>query len=96
MKRREVLEKMTESILQKNHNVYLQHEVMLDEEKQKRVELAASFQSRMEEVTAKVNEMKVVRQQEVEANNEIREKIKAQVSEYKEAEQKYKKQMAAY
>ena len=48
---------------------------MLDDEKQKRVDLAASFQTRMEEVTASINDIREVRQKEIQANNEIRGKI---------------------
>ena len=40
---RVMLEKMTRSIFDKNINLFLQHEEMLDEEKAKRNELAADF-----------------------------------------------------
>ena len=39
------------SIFKKNHDLYLKHEEMLDEERQKRTDLAEDFQKRMQEVT---------------------------------------------
>jgi hypothetical protein len=38
------MQNMSEMLLKKNRDLYLKHEIMLDEEKQKRVELGASFQ----------------------------------------------------
>lgn len=38
---------MSELLLKKNSDLYLKHELMLDEERQRRVELGATFQQRM-------------------------------------------------
>ena len=43
LKMRGMLEKMTQSIFEKNVKLYLMHEEMLDEEKAKRVDLANNF-----------------------------------------------------
>ena len=75
LKMRGMLEKMTQSIFEKNVNLYLQHEEMLDEEKSKRVELANNFQSRMSEVTSEINGVRSEREKEYKANQEVRQKI---------------------
>jgi len=43
LKKRKIMQTMSEMLLKKNRDLYLKHEIMLDEEKQKRVELGASF-----------------------------------------------------
>ena len=70
-----MLEKMTQSIFDKNYQLYLMHEEMLDEEKAKRVELAADFQKRMGDVTNQINDVRSERQTQIDANQEIRQKI---------------------
>ena len=72
---RGMLEKMTQSIFDKNYQLYLMHEEMLDEEKAKRVELAADFQKRMGDVTNQINDVRSERQTQIDANQEIRQKI---------------------
>jgi len=47
MKKRKTLQFMSEMLLKKNADLYLKHETMLDEERQKRIDLGASFQGRM-------------------------------------------------
>ena len=47
IKKRKTLEFLCSSIFKKNHDLYLQHETMLDEERKLRSELAENFQSRM-------------------------------------------------
>jgi hypothetical protein len=43
IKKRKTLQTMSELLLKKNCDLYLKHELMLDEERQRRVELGASF-----------------------------------------------------
>ncbi len=43
LKKRKIMQNMSEMLLKKNRDLYLKHELMLDDEKQKRVELGASF-----------------------------------------------------
>ena len=45
------------------------------EEKAKRVELAADFQKRMGDVTNQINDVRSERQTQIDANQEIRQKI---------------------
>lgn len=47
LKKRKTLQTMSELLLKKNSELYLMHEQMLDRERQKRVDLGASFQERM-------------------------------------------------
>ena len=68
LKMRGMLEKMTQSIFEKNVKLYLQHEEMLDEEKAKRVDLANNFQTRMSEVTSEINGVRSEREKEYKAN----------------------------
>lgn len=75
VKMRKTLEILCAAIFKKNHDLYLQHEEMLDSERAKRSELQEDFQTRMQEVTNEINELKETRQKEVERNQEVRQKI---------------------
>ena len=75
LKVRNTLEILCNSILDKNYQLYLKHEKMLDEERVKRQELAADFQKHMSEVTNEINELKEDRTREFQANQDIRQKI---------------------
>ena len=48
---------------------------MLDDERQKRSDLAEDFQKRMAEVTEEINDLKETRTKEVEKNQAVRQKI---------------------
>ena len=72
MKKRKTLEFLCNSILKKNHDLYLQHETMLDEERKQRADLAENFQSRMAQVTQEINDLKETRTQEIENNQNVR------------------------
>ena len=96
IKKRQTLEMLCSSIFKKNHDLYLKHEEMLDEERQKRTDLAEDFQKRMQEVTQEINNLKETRTQEVQRNQEVRQKIQDQVAEYRKHEETYQKQMTAH
>ena len=68
LKKRKILENLCSSIFEKNYDLYLQHERMLDEEKAKRNELAEDFQKRMASVTEEINVLKEERNQALEEN----------------------------
>ena len=93
IKKRNMLEMMCKNILEKNYQLYLKHENMLDEERKKRKELADGFQGRMAEVTQEIQDLKEERQKEFAANQEIREKIQDEVARYKAHEENYQKSM---
>lgn len=93
IKKRKTLELLCASIFKKNHDLYLQHEIMLDEERRLRSELAEDFQKRMAEVTQEINDLKETRTKEVQKNQEVRQQIQEQVAEYRTHEEHYQKQM---
>ena len=88
-----MLEMICDQFLNQNYDLYLQHETMLDEENQKRKDLADGFQDRMKGLSEKINEQKAERQEAFEANTAIRETIAKAVDEYKVKEEDYKKKM---
>lgn len=47
VKMRKTLQMMSENFLKKNSDLYLQHEMMLDEERKMRQDLGAEFQTKM-------------------------------------------------
>ena len=96
IKKRNTLEIMCKAILEKNHQLYLKHELMLDEERAKRKELADGFQSRMGEVTKEITDLKEERQAEFAANQDIRQKIQDEVARYKKHEENYQKEMGEH
>ena len=53
---------------------------MLEDERKKRMELAADFQTRMSDVTNEINQQKEVRQKEFEENQAIRKRIQDAIS----------------
>ena len=72
------------------------HEEMLDEERQLRQNLAEDFQKRMQEVTKEINDLKETRTQEVQRNQDVRQKIQTQVADYRKHEEQYQKQMGVH
>lgn len=63
------------SLLDKNHDLYLKHEQMLEEERLERTRLAQNFQEQMAEVSKELESQKLKRSEEIEENQEIRSKI---------------------
>ena len=47
---------MSELLLKKNGDLYLKHEMMLDEEKNRRMELGNEFQEKMSVIQNELNE----------------------------------------
>ena len=56
MKKRKTLQNMSELLLKKNGDLYLKHEMMLDEEKNRRMELGNEFQEKMSVIQTELNE----------------------------------------
>ena len=75
VKKRKTLETLCSAILKKNHDLYLLHEEMLDEERKKRADLSEDFQQRMKEVTNEIHELRDSRNRDIERNQEVRQKI---------------------
>jgi len=55
MKKKKTLQTMSELLLKKNGDLYLKHELMLDEERQKRLELGNQFQAKMAVIQEELN-----------------------------------------
>lgn len=75
LKKKKMLETLSQAIFDKNYNLYLSHEKMLDEEKSKRSDLGKRFQDEMNEITQQINEKKEKRQAEYDENTAVRKKI---------------------
>ena len=91
-----MLEMICDQFLQQNYDLYLIHETMLDDENQKRKNLADGFQDRMKGLSDKINEQKAERQKAFEENTAIRETIAKAVDDYKVKEENYKKKMEEF
>lgn len=50
IKKRKTLQTMSDLLLKKNSDLYLKHEMMLDEERIKRQDLGTEFQAKMSEI----------------------------------------------
>ena len=72
---RKTLQMMSETLLKKNSDLYLQHETMLDEERKLRQDLGAEFQAKMAVIQDELNTEKDTRAAQMEENNAIRAKI---------------------
>lgn len=96
IKKRQTLEKMCSMIHAKNYKLYLEHELMLDEEKQKRAALQEDFQTQMEQINNEINSKKEERQRDYDANNEVRKEIKTEVDDYRKHEAEYKEKLAEH
>lgn len=96
LKRKNMLALICDQLMKQNFDLYLEHERMLDSEKEQREALAAKFQGKMNELTGELNENKLDRQKNLEKNQEIRNKIKKALDDYKEKEEHYKKKMEEF
>lgn len=75
LKKNTMLLSICETFLKQNYDLYLKHETMLDEENQKRKDLAEQFQAKMQDLSGEINKNKEQRQKEYNENQEIRAKI---------------------
>lgn len=82
--------------MKKMADLYLQHEIMLDQENKKRSEIAESFQDKMKGLSSQLNEKKTERQDKFDANQEIRNKIQLAIDDYKVKEEAYKGKMETF
>lgn len=96
MKKKKTLQTMSELLLKKNADLYLKHELMLDEERQKRMDLGNEFQAKMAVIQEELNAEKEQRNKQLEENNAIRAKIQDAIKEYNVKEQDYQAKMQMY
>ena len=96
MKKKEILSLVCDQFLKQNHELYLKHETMLDEENDKRHKLAENFQAKMQDLSEEINGQKGERQQAYDVNQEIRVKIQKSIDEYKTKEDNYRNKMEEF
>lgn len=75
LNKKTMLHNLCTALLEKNFQLYLQHETMLEEERQQRQKLATDFSERMKEVQAELDVQKELRQKEVDENTALRGQI---------------------
>jgi|LauGreDrversion4_2_1035121.scaffolds.fasta_scaffold788127_3 hypothetical protein len=75
MKKKTLLQNLCNNLLEKNCELYLKHEEMLDEERKQRQLLASNFGDQMKEVQVELDEQKAKRQKEIDENGELRKQI---------------------
>ena len=66
---------MCDAFMKKMADLYLQHEIMLEDENNKRTEIAEKFQEKMKGLSNDLNERKSERQKKFDENQEVRDKI---------------------
>ena len=91
-----MLSMICDQFMKQNFELYLKHELMLDDEKQKRADLAVHFQEKMGTLSNDINSQKNERQSEYEQNQQLREKIQKAIDEYKVKEEDYKSKMELF
>ena len=87
---------MSEQLLKSSCDLYLKHEIMLDEEKDKRADLATLFQGKMGSLQTEINGEKVERKEAYDKNEGIRNKIQAAIDDYKNKETDYQTKMGVH
>ena len=74
-------------------DLYLQHEVMLDDENTQRQQMAEQFNKRMADLSDELNKRKEDRLKHAEKHNVVRAQIQKSIDDYKVKEQEYKDYM---
>lgn len=93
LNKKQMLYNLCMALLDKNHDLYLQHESMLEEERVERQSLAANFQDQMKDVSIELEAQKVKRTEEITENQEIRTLIQSAITDYKKKEESYRGKM---
>lgn len=93
LNKKAMLHNLCTALLDKNYQLYLTHETMLEEERVQRQRLATDFGERMKEVQADLDVQKEQRQREIDENSELRSQIQQAIDAYKRREEAYRGQM---
>lgn len=88
-----MLHNLCNALLEKNYELFLKHEQMLEEERVQRQKLATNFGDQMKEVQVELDEQKAKRQKEIDENSELRTQIQKAIDEYKRKEEGYRSKM---
>lgn len=75
MKSIKMLQMLSNTVCHKNYELYLKHELMLEQNRKERQELANKFQEQMQDLTEEININRAERASETEDNNKIRKMI---------------------
>jgi chromosome segregation ATPase len=94
--KKNLLQSLCQSLLDKNCELYMKHEQMLEEERQERLRLAANFNEQMKEVQVELDAQKAKRQAEINENSELRTQIQKAIDEYRVKESSYREKMDAH
>ena len=94
IKKKDFCSKLCDAYMKQIADLYLAHELMLEDEAKQRKSLAESFNCKMEGLTKQITDAKEERSKINKEHNDIREKIKSEIDNYKLKEQEYKDYMA--
>lgn len=83
IKKKTMLSTICDTFMNQNFDLYLAHEQMLDDEKEKRALLATSFQEKMKTISHDISVNKEFRDKQHDENEAIRAKINTAIDEYK-------------
>jgi len=81
-----MLSSLCNTVLKKNHDLYLTHEEDMEKERLFRKDLADECQVKMNSINDDLNEQKNVRITKIEDNNNLRKEINAAIEEFKTKE----------
>jgi len=96
MNKKTMLNKLCVDLLERNFDLFLKHEQMLEEERLERQKLAANFGDQMKEVQAELDVQKSQRQQEIDENGELRKMIQAAIDGYRKKDEAYRAKMESH
>ena len=81
-----MLSNLCNAVLKKNHDLYLKHEMTMDEERAYRKQLADQCQNKMTAINDDLNSQKQERVAKIEENNNLRTSINEAINGFKEKE----------
>ena len=96
LNKKTLLSRLCNDLLEKNCELYLKHEQMLEEERIERQGLAANFGEQMKEVQVELDVQKTKRQAEITENGELRRQIQKAIDDYREKEANYRSKMESH
>lgn len=86
LKAKDMLSNLCNAVLKKNHDLYLKHEMTMDEERAYRKQLADECQNKMTAINDDLNSQKTERVAKIEENNSLRTNINEAINGFKEKE----------
>jgi chromosome segregation ATPase len=96
LKKKAMLSSLCNNLLEKNCELYLIHEQMLEEERKQRQVLANNYSEDMKGIQVELDKQKAQRQTEIDENGELRKQIQAAIDVYREKEANYRAKMESH